>query len=182
MKLNLGCGTDIKPGYVNLDLVPLKGVDVVCNLDKPPLPFKDNQFEGIYCRHVLEHVDNFLPLIEELYRISKPEGIIRIEAPHCSSVLSYTDPTHRRFFTYNSMRYFEEDYIFNFYSRARFETVKVRLQFSGGKFQFLNHLVDPLVNLVPNLYERLWMWLLPVENIFYILKVKKSAYGQRYST
>ena len=28
-KLNLGAGTDIRKGYVNLDIVKLKGIDVV---------------------------------------------------------------------------------------------------------------------------------------------------------
>ena len=66
MKLNLGCGTDIRVGYLNVDLVPLKGVEVVLNLDgsdtspsrryKFFLPFKNNIFEDVYCRHVLEHI------------------------------------------------------------------------------------------------------------------------------
>jgi hypothetical protein len=34
MKLNLGCGRDIKQGFVNLDYMPLPGVDVVADLER----------------------------------------------------------------------------------------------------------------------------------------------------
>ena len=36
-KLNLGCGTEIKKGWVNLDSVALAGVDVVHDIEKLPL-------------------------------------------------------------------------------------------------------------------------------------------------
>ena len=39
-KLHLGCGKVIKKGFINLDSVKLKGVDVVHNLDVYPWPFK----------------------------------------------------------------------------------------------------------------------------------------------
>lgn len=43
-KLNLGCGKDIKAGYVNLDIVKLDGVYVVWDVNKLPLPFKKEEF------------------------------------------------------------------------------------------------------------------------------------------
>ncbi len=57
MKLNLGCGKQIKEDYTNLDKVALEGVDVVHDLDVFPYPFRDNTFDEILCSHVLEHVD-----------------------------------------------------------------------------------------------------------------------------
>ena len=38
-KLNLGCGNDIRQGYINLDVAELDGVDVVWDVNKLPLPF-----------------------------------------------------------------------------------------------------------------------------------------------
>jgi hypothetical protein len=43
-KLHLGCGTNIKKDWINLDFVKLKGVEVVHDLNKFPYPFKDNTF------------------------------------------------------------------------------------------------------------------------------------------
>lgn len=173
MRLNLGCGRDIKPGYVNLDRIPLPGVDVVHNLEDTPLPFRTSTFAEVHCRHVLEHVSNYIPLMEELHRITRSGGIITIEVPHCSYVMAYTDPTHKRFFAYNSMRYFTENYDYSFYTSARFEIVKARFQITGGKARWLNRLCDPMVNLFPDLYERLFTWVFPVENLIYELRVIK---------
>jgi len=46
-KLNLGCGTDIWEGYLNVDIVPFQGVDMVWDLNETPLPFKDDSFSEI---------------------------------------------------------------------------------------------------------------------------------------
>lgn len=43
MKLNLGCGNDIREGWVNLDINKKEGVNVVHDLNEVPLPF-----EGIH--------------------------------------------------------------------------------------------------------------------------------------
>src|SRR3989338_8232959 len=55
-KLNLGCGRDIKTGYINIDKSKTAGVDVAHDLDKYPWPFKDNYFDEVYGRDVIEHV------------------------------------------------------------------------------------------------------------------------------
>ena len=34
-KLNIGCGRDIRPGFINLDLVAAPGVNVVHNIEYP---------------------------------------------------------------------------------------------------------------------------------------------------
>lgn len=57
-KLHLGCGEDIKEGYINLDFLKMDGVDVVHNLNKFPYPFEDNQFDEVYASHILEHLDD----------------------------------------------------------------------------------------------------------------------------
>lgn len=67
MNLNLGCGTKKKVGYIGVDSVRAPYVDVIADLEH--LPFKTNSIEKIYCRHVLEHVDNFNKTIDEIYRV-----------------------------------------------------------------------------------------------------------------
>src|SRR5688500_12400690 len=91
-KLNLGCGTDIRPGFVNLDSIALPGVDVVHDLDVLPLPFPDAQFDEVLCKDVLEHVD-YPPLLGEIHRVMKPGGRLTVESPHYSSRNFWIDPT-----------------------------------------------------------------------------------------
>jgi ubiquinone/menaquinone biosynthesis C-methylase UbiE len=97
-KLNLGCGLDIKEGFVNLDSKKLPGVDVVHNIECAPLPFNDEEFDYILCQDVLEHVE-YIDVLKELHRILKKGGIVEIRAPHFSSVNNFRDPTHKKMFS-----------------------------------------------------------------------------------
>jgi predicted SAM-dependent methyltransferase len=51
-KLNLGCGKDIKDGYVNLDIVDYGG-NKIHDINSF-LILRDNYFDEIYASHVLE--------------------------------------------------------------------------------------------------------------------------------
>ena len=56
MKLNLGCGNDIKDGFINIDAVQHDGVDVVMDLSDNELPFDNNSIEYINCQDIIEHL------------------------------------------------------------------------------------------------------------------------------
>jgi len=135
-KLNIGCGRKVMEGYVNIDKVPLEGVDVVWDLEKTPLPFEDNSVDEILCEHILEHIQNFMPLLEEFHRICKPNASIIVSAPYYRYEGSFRDPTHVRFFTEHSFDYFKDGMTFCHYSHIRFNVKKVELKnhfFSGVK-------------------------------------------------
>ena len=55
-KLNVGCGANIKTGWINMDCVELPGVDVVHDIENLPLPFEDEEFDEIRCDNILEHI------------------------------------------------------------------------------------------------------------------------------
>ncbi|MCH2235205.1 MAG: methyltransferase domain-containing protein [Crocinitomicaceae bacterium] len=44
------------------------------HFDLHAIPLEDNQYEVIFCNHVMEHVKNDLQCMKELYRIMKPGG------------------------------------------------------------------------------------------------------------
>jgi|SRR3989338_5434853 len=121
-KLNLGCGKDVKEGYVNLDNIKLGGVDVVHDLNKFPYPFQDNHFDEIYTNHVLEHLTDLVRVMKELYRITKNNGVIRIKVPYFNCQGAYQDPTHKRFFTYVTFDYFLNNV--HYCSGFKFELLK----------------------------------------------------------
>lgn len=96
MKLNLGCRTDILPGWTNLDFdTSLKNVDVFHDLNVIPYPFPDNSVEEIRMWHVMEHLDHPRECLKELYRICKDGAEIHIRLPHFSQGGCWGDETHR---------------------------------------------------------------------------------------
>lgn len=98
-KLDIGCGKEVDPEFIGLDMVEREGVDVVWDLSRYPWPFEDNQFEYIKAIHVIEHIDDQVGFFREVHRISRPGGIVHLETPHFSSADSWADPTHVRHFS-----------------------------------------------------------------------------------
>lgn len=169
-KLNLGCGLDIRKGYVNADILPNPGVDIVHNLNKFPYPFPDNSFDEVYTSHVLEHLDDFVKVMDELKRICKPYARIIIRVPHFSCGVSYRDPTHKRLFSYFTFEYFTSDC---FYELPEFRIRRRKLNFTRLAFPFLNIFFNPLININPAIYERFFCWILPCSEVLFELEVIK---------
>ena len=110
-QLNLGCGTRPLPGWMNLDLVSGKGVDVVADLDdcaKTPLPFAHDSIDKFVGLHVLEHIRNPLPMMQELHRIAKPGAELVFVVPYGSSDDAFEDPTHVRQYFIGSFTHFAQ--------------------------------------------------------------------------
>lgn len=97
MKLNLGCGFNREEGFVGVDIIKHKGVDVICDLNNFPYPFKDNSVDYVKIFHVLEHLDNPVKVLEELYRIGKDKSYIEIIVPHWKEDSS-RNPWHKHHF------------------------------------------------------------------------------------
>ena len=113
MKLNLGCGKNILENWINLDRAQIPGVDIICDLENCTpghIPLGDNTIEEIYVAHVLEHITHILPLMQELYRIAKPDATMVIKVPHGASDGAWEDPTHVRAFFPQSFRYFGQPF------------------------------------------------------------------------
>ncbi|MDD5190865.1 MAG: methyltransferase domain-containing protein [Dehalococcoidales bacterium] len=146
-QLNLGCGDDIKKGWTNLDIASLPGVDIVHNIENLPLPFGDEEFDYILCKDILEHVD-YIPILKDIHRILKMTGIVEIQVPHFTSMYSFGDPTHKKYFSATTFQFFilntenKRSYYFDFhFSRI----VQTKIAFERG-FLFFNYFVQPIVN------------------------------------
>jgi len=168
-KLNLGCGKDIKEGYINLDVGDLEGVDVKHNLTKFPYPFPENNFHEILSLGTLELINaDFIKIMEELHRICKDGAIIKIRSPAFPNQCSAQDPLTKKFMTYNSFEYFNDDW---HYSKARFRTLKRKYIYSlNPKLKWLSF----LFNIFPVFYTRFLFNIFPCNNIYYELKVIKN--------
>ena len=109
--LNLGCGRDIREGWINLDAKWLPGVDVVADLDQcrnAPLPFPDNSIDEFLASHVIEHLRDALSFMQELHRIAKPGAVAVFRVPYGSSDEADEDPTHVRRLFLHSFYFFSQ--------------------------------------------------------------------------
>lgn len=110
-RLNIGCGRNIKEGWINIDSAPLSGVDLVCNLEEVrqiPIALPEGSVELFYLSHVLEHVRDSLGLMEELWRLASPGAVAVIRVPHGASDDAWEDPTHVRPYFGDSFLYFSQ--------------------------------------------------------------------------
>ena len=173
-RLNLGCGSDIKDGWVNLDWINLPGVNVVHDIEILPLPFQDEEFDEILCQDILEHIEYIL-VLKDLYRILKKGGKLSIRVPHFTSKNNFINPTHKKLFSVSTFDFFvkgtrifrERPYYFDF-AYARVAYIHITFE-RGSSILFYNTLVEWFINLSPRiqrLYESTgFSRVFPAENI-----------------
>ena len=97
MRINLGAGSALLTGWVNLDRVKLPGIDVVHDLDERYWPFGDGTADQIVAKDVFEHVADPILFMTECHRILRPGAGLFIQCPYYRGRDAFTDPTHRRF-------------------------------------------------------------------------------------
>lgn len=112
MKLNIGSGLTRLDGFTNIDCVQCvdekgtKYTDIICDIEKEKLPFEDNSVDEIAAYEFLEHMDDLISVMNELWRVLKPEGILKGKVPREGGRGALADPTHKRIFITDTFDYF----------------------------------------------------------------------------
>lgn len=92
VKLNIGCGTDYKKGWINIDNNSDNNIDKLdLNWDlRNPLPFEENSVDFVFNEHFFEHltIDEAQITIKDLMRVLKPGGVMRIAMPDLERVVN----------------------------------------------------------------------------------------------
>jgi predicted SAM-dependent methyltransferase len=101
LKLHLGCGDNVKEGFINIDLT--KKADLQLDL-RENLPFSDNSCLLIYSEHFLEHLvypDEVTLFLNECHRILKPGGMFSVGVPDTEWImLAYAEQIFPHCFPY----------------------------------------------------------------------------------
>lgn len=142
MKINLGCGNKKIDGFVGVDKIKTEATDLIHDLNIFPYPFPQDCAEEIILDNVLEHLDDVILVMEEVYRLAAPGAIITINVPYFKSNSAFTDPTHKHFFTETSFKYFEEKNSLHFYTSSNFKILESKLinhkEYKDAKHFFRN--------------------------------------------
>ncbi len=127
--LDVGCGRNKYPGAIGIDVNPRTAADVICNIDRTPLPFRDSVFDEVRAIHVIEHVADVLATMKEFHRLSRPGAKIVVVTPHYTDFSSFCDPTHRWHLNSFSFRYFGEDNAgFGYYASERLRETRAHVR------------------------------------------------------
>lgn len=167
--LDVGCGVKKYPGAVGIDVSADTAADVVHDLGQLPWPVEDSGFDQILLQDVIEHLGDLYAVFGELHRVGRPGARVHIRTPHFSSVLAYSDPTHRRFLSVAAVRALAEPG-FAHYSAARFRVVYVTLDL-WLPFRAVG--IGALANRFPDIYEKYLAFRFPAMNIRAELEVLK---------
>jgi len=178
IKLNLGSGQKPLEGFINVDFIKRRGVDVVHNLENFPYPFKDNSVDYVMMDNSLEHLEDTIRVMEELHRICKPNAIIEIFVPHYSSAGAFSSLTHKRFFGSQSFNDLTDE-SWSKYSSIKFKILQNKLEWFSCRDWFwirpIKFIIDKIINIRPFWAERFFCYTIGgFDSIHFKLQVKKS--------
>jgi len=127
-KINLGCGNKTEEGWINIDIAPtIPNIDICMDLETEKWPIPDNSIDEIKAIHVLEHIVNLKLVLKEAYRVLKLGGIFYIIVPAYRSMGAFQDPTHVRFFTDRTFKFYLTGLHFSYYfDGIRFKLKRLR--------------------------------------------------------
>jgi len=88
LRLNIGCGPNPLPGWVNVDVARGPGIDVVWDL-RYGLPFPAESCAVVFGEHVIEHMPKEAAeaLAREARRVLQPGGVLRLSTPDAGRYL-----------------------------------------------------------------------------------------------
>ena len=171
--LDLGCGKKKKVGAIGVDCSSRFNADIVHNLNKFPYPFKKNSIDFIYIDNCLEHLNEPIKVMEELYRILKINSLVKVIVPYFRSRYAYIDPTHKTFYTINSFDYYDPSR--QFYKRYEYTSIKFKIEkiiFNENipSRNLIKKIVTKIANKYHDFYEGYLSHLVPLDDITFILK------------
>jgi len=99
LKLDLGCGTRKKEGFLGVDSRKFEGVDIVCDLgdSTKAWPWENDSVDDVNCSHLVEHFTarERIHFVNELHRVLKKGSKAFVAVPHWCSQRAYGDLTHQ---------------------------------------------------------------------------------------
>lgn len=105
MKLNLGAGDERPAGFLNVDILPGEGVDVVADLNRCPWAFATESVDYIRAYHVFEHLADKALTLNECWRILRPGGTLEFEVPTTDGWGAWSDPQHVSYWNEDVLNY-----------------------------------------------------------------------------
>ncbi len=174
--LHLGCGNSKLKGAVGVDKLKMPAVDIVCDLDSVLWPFEDNSIDLIFAHNVLEHIDNIVDFLNEVWRIGRNGSRAVIAVPYFRSIDAFIDPTHKHFFTASSLDYFlnKKSSLADYgYTDNKFEKMGFWYGWPQDSDNFFVRIFKKFIYRYSKFYDQYLSLFLPVKLLIWELEIKK---------
>ncbi len=129
-KINLGSGANILKDYINIDIFGY-GQEIIRDVERG-LPFDDVSIEEVKTIHFLEHIEDLVFVMNEIYRVLIPEGKLVAIVPKYP--ISIMDPTHKKFFNKESVYWWEWAHTARKEVKAKFKVIDYKEEGNEIKF------------------------------------------------
>ncbi len=108
--LEIGAGHHRVKGYETHEMINVGDPPPhhIFDLDVRPWPLSSNNYDIVVIRNVLEHLNDTVGPMEEIYRICRHGARVLVRVPHWHSSTAFVDPTHRRFFDFRTFMFFDK--------------------------------------------------------------------------
>ena len=108
MKLDIGGGSRCKEGF---ELVDKQNHGQKYRFDiEERWEIPSRSVSEIFSCHCLEHIHNINFVMGEIYRVCKKDAKVTIVVPYYKWEGAFRDPSHVRFFTEHTFKYFNKEY------------------------------------------------------------------------
>ena len=105
VRLDLGCGNVKAVGFQGVDVHPYPGVDYVIDFSKDGLTaFEESSVDMIRTIDFIEHIQDKVFTLEQIYRALKHNGTVYIQVPSTDGRGAFQDPTHVSYWNENSFQ------------------------------------------------------------------------------
>jgi len=181
--LDIGCGPSKVPGSIGIDALPYENVDLVGDVFDVLSQFPDGSVDHVHSKHFLEHLPDLGRLLDELARVMKTGGTVRIIVPHFTNPYYYSDPTHKTpFGLYTFCYYAKANGMFRrqvptYQRKISFSIDDVELSFQTTPGQYVRSAFKKTLQTIVNinsytqeLYEEMFCYLFPCYELRYTLR------------
>ena len=93
IKIDLGCGSVQRPGFIGIDARPTRATAIVA--DAQHIPIASGVADEVVATCLLEHFDAPSRVLDEIHRVLKPTGRAVLRLPNLGTYSSHLDTTHR---------------------------------------------------------------------------------------
>jgi methyltransferase family protein len=150
--LHHGCNIDLgssdhkQKGFLGVDKRPVKNLDLLFDIELFPWPLPTECVDRLLCSHVLEHITPklMLDLMDEMWRVMKPESQAYLVYPHADSFGFKQDPTHCNAMNEATFTYFTPDHPSGLYHVYRPKPWKLEFPIRWAPFANVEVVLSPI--------------------------------------